>query len=169
MADADTAPRLDEPVPFTTSARPLGRLGRRAAEDRLALNDLVASHQVLLDHMVGLARLHQAVRNLLIEQRQEVLWSGLAVLDQSGIWAKTEGQMGQSIFVVNLTAQTITVAGMPRQSAAPISGAGVHQVPTNCAMTLNLRASAWSIYGPANGLVDVQIFARPQAPFASTV
>lgn len=155
-------------TPLTESPHPAGRFRRAIDTDRLALEQLTEMHQAVLDKLVGLNAIAQACQELLVQPRKRVIWSGSVVLDANGQWSYTAGEGSKSIFVVNFTGNgTVTVSANSARPAAPGPGAGTHNVPAGVAAIFNNETTAWSLYGTAGNVVDVQVFGVPMPPMAA--
>lgn len=97
-------------------------------------------------------------------QAPETMGQRLLALDANGTAQQEWKSEFRSIYIVNLTGATLTVAEGPRQTAAPGLGAGSAQVPAGAARVINLRGRVVSLYGAAAGLVDLSVYNRPQPP-----
>lgn len=152
-----------------TAHRAPGRIRRSLLAADINLVDYVAANQALLDQLVGYELARQARENTIRDARHTVQFSGTAVLDATGAWDHTIQTGSAAIFVVNTSANPLTVFSGPRQPAAPTAGAGVHIIPANTALTVNAPTTAWTLYGVAGASISVQIFGKPLTPFASSV
>ncbi len=136
------------------------RPSTRSMEQAL-LAELLAEFRAAQAHSTQLfARFRSSITN-------DVLDSGAYILDANGLATTSYQTPYGSLFVVNLGVGDMTVTGSPPAMGAPSNGRGVTVVPAHSAMLINLAGTAWTIYGTAGDLVDVQAFTRPWPPAAA--
>jgi hypothetical protein len=96
----------------------------------------------------------------------DVLDSGLYVLDSNGLATASYQTPYGSLWVLNLGGTDMVVASSPPGSAAPTKGRGIHIVPAHSGELINIAGTAWTIYGTAGDPADVQAFTRAWPPAA---
>jgi hypothetical protein len=160
---------LDPAAVAQQDRRPAGPWARKKIGQHLAAQAALAEQPEVLSRLVAIEDLLQQRRQVYGIPRKEVLFSGSAVFDSTGVWAK-RADLSRSIFVTNLTVAQVTVLAGPRQQAVPGQGSGVWVVPAGCAHSFDTgETTEWSLYGTPGGLVNVMIFGRTIAPFASSL
>lgn len=92
-----------------------------------------------------------------------VLFAGVLPFDVSGVITREHRTMCGSLYIVNMSAGTITVQSGPQSAGAPPQGVGVHLIPAGQVGRVVIGSHAWTIYGVAAALVDVTAFAGLEA------
>lgn len=102
----------------------------------------------------------------------DVLFAGVVLLGATGVWEDEWKQPCASVFAMDLNSMgpyLVTQQAPPDGSASPRQGAGSFQVLQNVAMTFPMRSNSIAIVGPAGGMLNVAVFARPQTAFAAVM
>jgi hypothetical protein len=133
---------------------------RRTMQDALLAEMLAEVRAERSNSTETFAQLRSSITN-------DVLDSGAYVLDGNGLVTQAYQTPYGSLFLANLGAGDMTVTSAPPATGAPTRGRGVHIVPAHSAALLNLAGTAWTIYGTAGDLADVQAFTRPWPPYAA--
>jgi hypothetical protein len=144
------------------------RLLTRREERRLQEASRLDVDQAVLDRLTGVELIVRALTDAIGVQRAPVLWSGTAILDTNGRWTKNFGAESLAISVTNYTGngQLTVQAGEPGPTA-PGPGVGVHNVPAGVSQVFNNKTTAWSLYGTAGNVIDIQVFGRVVTPIAA--
>lgn len=120
---------------------------------------------VLADPELGKAigDLSNAIRTMV----PKVLGTGIYILDANGQATDQYRLPYGCLSLISESANKLTVASSPPQTAAPGKGPGAGRVPANGFAVLNLSGHVWTIYGGIAGeLVTVTAYAVPQPPAA---
>lgn len=130
----------------------------RADRQEVLLATLVEIRQ----HLVSSTEAVQLLRSNVVNA---VLLTELVQLDATGYAQRSFPTPMGSVVASNHSAATaLTVTGTSVGGAAPSSGVGVYRIPKNTAAVVNIASHVLSLFGEANGLVSVQVFAKGQAP-----
>jgi hypothetical protein len=104
---------------------------------------------------------------LLDQLAPKVIGQETVVLDANGTATRQFRIPFRCLYVESQSAQLLTVAGMPMQTAPPHAGPGIAYVKAAGATVANIRAYQWSVWGGTQGdLVTVTVFSVPQPPFS---
>lgn len=143
--------------PLTPRPEPLNPPERERATKRLAAAEAIQADPALLNALTALNERIEALGRRVVDSRR-VQFSGLAVLDASGVWSHRASVVSRSIWVY-APAHGLYVHAGPRQGQAPSRGAGVFYVDQAKPFTFNCQGTAeWTLYGTAGDQVNVTIF-----------
>lgn len=119
--------------------------------------------EILQQHHKALGDLTGVLRMLI----PQVIGVSTVMLDAAGTAQLQYRIPYRALFVDSQSAQKLTVASSPLESAAPGPGAGVAVIRAGGAVVVNFTANVLSLYGGTQGdLVTITAFANPQPPFA---
>jgi hypothetical protein len=133
-----------------------------------------AADQRWAEHMQAQQVLNAQLRTLthLMERwlPQPVLFSGSLTIETLGSVEVSAAQPIRAVFVINGSGAALTVLAGRKQPSTPgigISGKspGIHTLAAGYAAILNGESTAWSFYGVAGGIIDVQCFSQYLAPY----
>jgi hypothetical protein len=97
-----------------------------------------------------------------------VLSSETWILDANGQCSREYRVPFRSVAVWSFSAQRLTIASGPKQSAVPTQGPGVGLVPINGFRVFNIGGHAWAVYGGTPGdAVCVEAYGLPMPPSAA--
>lgn len=154
--------------PLTDRPRHAGRILSRRDQEHLEDRSHLETDPAVLDRLVGIERILTAVGELVVTQRRRVLWSGTALIGETGVWHRRLPVGSRAIFVINYSGNgNVTVASGAPLGAAPGPGGGTHNCPAGVAAVFNADTDDWTLYGTPGNAVDVQIFSIPITPTAS--
>lgn len=145
-----------------------GFLRRKGLEAEVGTNELLEVNRALLDRMVGIQALADAINNMVGTTRRRILWSGTVIIPSNGFWTLNTRQASRAIWVTNYSgnSQVVVAASLP-QGNAPGAGPGTHLLPAGVSQVFEGETNDWTLYGTANNSLDVQIFGVPVQPFAT--
>lgn len=159
-----TEPRTFLGHPLTPQPQPMDRRGRARAVARIEANDEAVADPNVLAHLIEANRV--LFEHVSRPAHKRILWSGLAQLDNTGVWSDRAGGglASRSIWVYSPNVPIIVAAGT-RQAFPPNSGPGVFLVPAAVELTLNAHTPQWTIYGngTAGGLSNASPVPAPGA------
>lgn len=107
----------------------------------------------------------ESVQMLRSGTKNDVLLTEMVQLDASGQAQRSFPTPMGSVCASNHSATTaLIVTTYSAGGAPPSNGVGMYRVPKNTAAVVNLVGHVLTLFGEANGIVSVQVFAKAQPP-----
>jgi hypothetical protein len=147
--------------------KPVSDLMRTLAPGHAAEVEL--ARRELADLIYQLATSTEEIGKLRSQLVNDVLTSGLSILDSNGLVTfEFRVPMG-SVAIANHSSWDLVIHAGGAGASAPGAGRGVHKVPAGIQRTINLTGHVLTIYGQPGATVSVEIFTGTQPPSSGPV